>query len=69
MPLRHGGGAYSASAMFSFIETRFDPEHIARQRDAARNPLPPAYHAGFVAGYLATLFTPGQAQDQQEGRE
>ena len=67
MEQRHGIGATTASEMFFFIGTRLDPAHIERQRDAARNPLPPAYHAGLVAGYLVTLFASDPAQENRRG--
>ncbi len=64
----HGVAPLSAEELFTFIATRLDPLQQARQRDATRNPLPLAWHAGFVAGYLATVFTPAADLDQPERR-
>jgi hypothetical protein len=64
---RWGTACYSADEVSSFISTRLDPARIERQRDAARNPLPLAYHAGFVAGYLVTVFGPAPACESTKG--
>lgn len=64
---RWGQAPLTSHEVHLFIEAHLNPLQIPQHRDAANNPIPLAYHAGFVAGYLVTLFAPAQGTALPEG--